>query len=233
MRGRQHRLAENCRDHLRRGWSFRLFLHGRRPLVECIRTVCCSVVLLPPGLRTQPNRPAPLDCNRRHPDAARKLECGLDLGGTEHSVELRTHPHRATYVQTFLKNRGWLAFAVIVSVLLALLPVAGTLPTTAQRDGCGHCSAYASAGISTAYPRARRRAKFEGGSPDADRDRYRWADAPFGVSGRRGRLRLAGTKGIFVSGRSFRRGDSWASGFCPPACACSYAARAASNPQSR
>jgi TraX protein len=31
------------------------------------------------------------------------------------------------HVQTFLKNRGWLAFAVIVSLLLALLPVAGTI----------------------------------------------------------------------------------------------------------
>jgi TraX protein len=31
------------------------------------------------------------------------------------------------YVQTFLQSRGWLAFVVLVSVLLALLPVAGKI----------------------------------------------------------------------------------------------------------
>ena len=40
--------------------------------------------------------PLTLDLARCHPDPARKLERRLDLGGTEHSFELGTHPHCAS-----------------------------------------------------------------------------------------------------------------------------------------
>ena len=40
-----------------------------------LRTSCGSAVLLPDGLRANPDRPAPLDLARRHPDCARQLEC--------------------------------------------------------------------------------------------------------------------------------------------------------------
>jgi len=50
-------------------------------------------------------------------------------------------------------------------------------------------------------------------STHAERDRCRWPDAPFGLLGRRGRLRLAGTKGILVSGSSFGGRYPWPRGF--------------------
>ena len=55
-----------------------------------------SDVLLPYGLRVDQDRPAPLDLARCHLDPARKLERRLDLGSTEHSFELRTHPQCTT-----------------------------------------------------------------------------------------------------------------------------------------
>ena len=86
-----HRLAETA-AHPGVGRSFRPFLRGRRSLVERLRTPGGAAVLLPPGLRPEPDHPAQLDLARRHPDRARKLECRLALGVTEHPPEPRIHP---------------------------------------------------------------------------------------------------------------------------------------------
>jgi hypothetical protein len=52
------------------------------------------------------------------------------------------------YVQILLQRHGWAAFVLLVSALLAVLSIAAKI--TARRDGCGPCSAYANACMSTA-----------------------------------------------------------------------------------
>ena len=54
------------------------------------------------------------------------------------------------YVQILVQHYGWVAFALLVSALFATLPIAANLVNTARRDGCGACSAYADACMSTA-----------------------------------------------------------------------------------
>ena len=54
------------------------------------------------------------------------------------------------YVQILLQRHGWAAFAFLVSALFAVLSIAGRLSIMARRDGCGRCSAYANACMSTA-----------------------------------------------------------------------------------
>ena len=53
------------------------------------------------------------------------------------------------YMQ-ILAQHHWAGFAVLVSTLLAVLPIAAILSTTARRGGCGHSSAYTNACMSTA-----------------------------------------------------------------------------------
>ena len=60
--------------------------------MERFRTPRGSNVLLSYGLRADQYRPATLDLARCHLDPARKLECKMDLGSTEYSFELGTHP---------------------------------------------------------------------------------------------------------------------------------------------
>src|SRR4029077_16867176 len=68
------------------------FLRGRRPLVECFRTARGSNGLLSYRLRADHDPPRTLALARCHLYPARKLECKMDLGSTEHSFELGTHP---------------------------------------------------------------------------------------------------------------------------------------------
>jgi hypothetical protein len=61
--------------------------------VERFRSRGGPYILLPIGLCEGPDRPGPLDLAGCRPYSARKLERRMDLGSTEHSLELGTHPH--------------------------------------------------------------------------------------------------------------------------------------------
>ena len=188
------------------GWPFRPFLRGRRPLVERFRTPCSADVLLPYGLRADPDRPA------------HWIWLGVIL----------------TLLESWNADWTWVAPNILLS--LALIRIARPhveMLRANSRLGCLHparlrtCCGAADSGedcrlrrggmavgpvrlmpapICRRHSRCRQRRR----NPTlvsirvgCDRDRR--PDAASGLLGRCGRLRLAGTRGILVSGNSFRR----------------------------
>ena len=198
-------------------------------MVERFRSRGGPYILLPNRLCAGPDRPAPLDLAGCRPYSARKLERRLDLGGTEHSLELGTHPHCTSLcanpcatrrvgrlLRPRLRDLGGAADNVENSRLrlggMAVGPVRPMPTHVCRRQNSCRC--------------ARRHPKLR--TARARDDREHGAHAPTGLHRRCGRLRLAGTKGILVS--SFLSPLSFsASVFCPSVCVYSSAARAASN----
>ena len=158
------------------------------------------------GLRADPDRPASLDLDRRHSDFARKLERRLDLGGTEHSFESRTHPPCTSLC----------ADACATSRLGCLRPP--RLHTSCGAADSGEDCRLRRGGMAVGPVRLmpapirrrhiRRRQRRRNStlvSIRAGCDPDRRPDAASGLLGRCGRLRLAGTRGVLVSGNSFSR----------------------------
>ena len=187
--------------------------------MERFRTLGGSDVLLPYGLRAEPDRPAPLDLARCHPDPARKLERRLDLGGTEHSFELRTHPHcTALCANPFATSRLGRLRSPRLRTFGGTADSGRRLSITARRDGCGRCSAYTNACMSTADRLPTWTAQSKARTARARDDREHGPNAPAGLLCRGGRLRLAGTKGILVSPDPIRRLHSWVGVLSPSLC---------------
>ena len=111
------------------------------------------------------------------------------------------------YVQMLLQRYGWAAFIVLVCALLAVLPVAGTIVDYGAEGWLwalfGLCQRQYVDGISCC--RQRRRNSTLASMVTLAATGYRGPDAASGLPGRCGRLRLAGTRGIRVSGNSFGR----------------------------
>ena len=156
----------------------------------------------------------------------------LELGGTEHSLELGTHPSctstranpcAARRVGRLLPPRlralGGAADNVENSRLwlggMAVGPVRPMPTHVCRRQNSCRCA-------------RRRRAR---GIARAREDREPGADAPAGLRRRCGRLRLAGTKGILVSSISVRRFHCRHPAFYPSAFVYSSVDRAPSNRQ--
>src|SRR6478672_147789 len=188
---------------MRLGWSYRLFLHRERVVVECFWTLCSSAVLLPGGLRAKPYCAASLDMDRHHSDSARKLERRLDLGSAEHSFEPRTNPHCTSLC----------ADACATSRLGCLRPP--RLCTSLGVGGSGEDCRLRRRGMAVGpvrpmpaplcrrHVRRRQRRRNETlVSIRAECERHSRPDAAAGLLGCCGRLRLAGTKGVLVSGNS-------------------------------
>jgi len=112
-------------------------------------------------------------------------------------------------VQILMQHHGWAAFAILVSALFGVLPIAADsgeycrlrrggmavgpvrlIPTHVCRRQISYRRGRHSPKLSTARPRD---------------DREPGPNAPAGLLCRRGRLRLAGTKGILVFSDPFRR----------------------------
>jgi hypothetical protein len=116
-------LAENCRNHLRFGGSFWLFLHGERSLVEVFGRFAAPPFFFLMGYSQ--SRTVPL----------RWIGIGVILTLLESwnakwtwvppNILLSFVLIRIArpYVDTLLQNRGWVGFIVVVTVLLALLPI--------------------------------------------------------------------------------------------------------------
>ena len=112
------------------------------------------------------------------------------------------------YVQTLVQRYGWAAFVLLVATFLAVLPIAAKIVDYGAEGWLwalfGLCQRQYADGISAV-----------GSVGEAQRsrspccDRHRGPDAASGLLGRGGRLRLAGTKGILVSGNSFSRLYFW------------------------
>ena len=194
------------------------------------RTPRGSNVLLSFGLRADQDRPATLDLARCPLDPARELECKMDMGSTEHSFELGAHPQctavRANPFATLRLGRLRLArFRTFRGIVdngqdcrlwlggMAVGPVR-LMPTHVCRRQISDRRGWPSPKLGT--PRARDEGE-------------RGPNATAGLLCRRGRLRLAGTKGILVSSNPVRRLHSSGSAFGPRAYVCSCAGRAASN----
>ena len=133
----------------------------------------------------------------------------MELGGTEHSPELVLHPHRTSVRANLLQRHGWVAVALLVSALLAVLPIVGNIVDYGRRAGCGPCSAYANACMSTADQLPTRMAQ-PTGLPRGMKENAGQMRL-LACLCRCGRLRLAGTKGILVSSTPVRRLHSSAS----------------------
>src|SRR6516162_1112410 len=137
------------------------------------------------------------------------------------------------YVQMLMQNRGWLAFVVLVSVLLALLPTAAKIVDygaegwlwalfgLCQRRYLDGISAVATTGGTRGSPEPTLTATDTAGLM---RLLAAWSprSSSFGRNKRNFRFRQFIWRSLFL-----------ASGFCPSACVYSHAARAASNPQRR
>jgi hypothetical protein len=54
------------------------------------------------------------------------------------------------HVQISMRHHGWAAFALLVSALFAVLPIAARIVDYGAEGGCGPCSAYTNACMSTA-----------------------------------------------------------------------------------
>ena len=67
------------------------------------------------------------------------------------------------YVQSFVQRHGWVAVALLVSALLAVLPLVERLSITVRRAGCGPCLAYTSAGTTAVKRNASRRHRLREG----------------------------------------------------------------------
>jgi hypothetical protein len=110
------------------------------------------------------------------------------------------------YVDTLLQNHGWVAFIVVVSVLLALLPIATKIVDYGAEGWLwalfGLCQRRYLDGISAVRATGGTRGS---PAPTLTATDNRWPDAPFGLLARCGGLRLAGARGGLVSGSSFGR----------------------------
>ena len=197
---------KTSRSHRGRGWPFRPFLHGRRPLVGGSSDAFGgSAYLLLPGLRGEPwTVPLYWISARCHPDGARWLATpDWTWGGTEHSSELRAHPPRSSLRTKLLVRASRLGRRSASSsprTFLAVLPLAGG-DCRLRRGGpaVGAARPYASAYMSTADQRPAQRAQPSSAPPAARDVRERGPDAPAGLLCRCGRLHLAGAKGIHRS----------------------------------
>src|ERR1700730_4385239 len=177
-------------------------------MVGRFRAPCGSALLLPDGLRGDPDRAASLVVARRHPYSAQKLERRLDLGGDKHSLKLRVDPHGASSCTNARET----------SRLGRLCPPRPRICRGARAvwEDCRLRRGGVALGAVRLLPasvRGRQISRDPGRgnatlTPTRARDgREPGADAPRGLLCRCGRLRLAGTKGILVSSDPFRRPD--------------------------
>ena len=110
------------------------------------------------------------------------------------------------YVQMLVQRHGWAAFVLLVSTLLAVLPVAAKIVDYGAEGWLWAPVRLMPAPICRRHVRRRQRRRNSTlVSIRAGCDRDRRPDAAAGLLGRCGRLRLAGTKGVLVSGNSVSR----------------------------
>ena len=161
------------------------------------------------GYAQSRDRPTSLDLARFHPDIARQLECRLDLGGRERLLQLRTYPHFTSLCGSASAHYGWVAFAFVVSALVAALPDSfaggrlrrGRMVVDFIRIAPPHaCRQQIDDG------RERRNTRL--GSACARFGNENRTNAPARLRHRRGRICLAGTEGVCVFSASVGRRHS-------------------------
>ena len=107
------------------------------------------------------------------------------------------------YVQSFVQRHGWVAVALLVSALLAVLPLVGEIVDYGAEGWL-----WALFGLyQRRYARSQHNASHV--TACARDERKVWSDAPTGLLCRCGRLHLAGTKGIHVLSDTARRRHSF------------------------
>ena len=166
------------------------------------RTLCSSAVFLPCGLRADPDCPASLDMDRRHSDLLESSNADWTWVAPNILLSLALIRLARPYVQMLVQRHGWVPSSSS-SPHFAVLPVAAKIVDYGAEGWLwalfGLCQRQYVDGMSARQ--RRRNSTLVSIRAGCDPDRR--PDAASGLLGRCGRLRLAGTKGVLVSGNSF------------------------------